>query len=74
MARVAAWCLCVFAGREADIRDRFLVSWLKFGSPFSHSDAPLNALGMSLAFDEYGRPFIIIKVRRRPVAAHPGSA
>jgi hypothetical protein len=29
---------------------------------------------MSLAFDEFGRPFIIIKVRRRPVAAHPGSA
>jgi len=29
---------------------------------------------MSLAFDEFGRPFIIIKVRRRLVAAHPRSA
>lgn len=33
-----------------------------------------NVGKMSLAFDEFGRPFIIIKVRRRPVAAHPGSA
>lgn len=33
-----------------------------------------NVGKMSLAFDEFGRPFIIIKVRRRLVAAHPGSA
>lgn len=33
-----------------------------------------NVGKMSLAFDEFGRPFIIIKVRGRPVAAHPRSA
>lgn len=30
-----------------------------------------NVGKMSLAFDEFGRPFIIIKVRRRPVPARP---
>lgn len=33
-----------------------------------------NVGKMSLAFDEFGRPFIIIRVRGRPVAAHPRSA